>query len=80
MSQALKEVLQRRVAARRLDCLMVFHRDGEPLIDWRKAWAAHRSQDALGLRSLQHRQRRRSESRCRSTRGLREETTEGNDR
>ena len=26
MSQPLKEVLQRRVAARRLDCLMVFHR------------------------------------------------------
>jgi integrase len=40
MSQPLKEVLQRRVAARRLDSLMVFHRDGEDLIDWRKAWAA----------------------------------------
>src|SRR5687768_8478007 len=40
MSQPLKEVLQRRVAARRLDCLMVFHRDGEEMIDWRKAWAA----------------------------------------
>src|SRR5205807_4722211 len=40
MSQPLKEVLQRRVAARRLDCLMVFHRDGDEMIDWRKAWAA----------------------------------------
>jgi integrase len=39
MSQPLKEVLQRRVAARRLDCVMVFHRDGEELVDFRKAWA-----------------------------------------
>jgi|SRR5882672_9602361 len=37
ISQPLKEVLQRRVAARRLDCLLVFHRDGEAVIDWRKA-------------------------------------------
>jgi integrase len=37
MSQPLKEVLQRRVAARRLDSLMVFHRDGDEMIDWRKA-------------------------------------------
>src|ERR1700694_614286 len=35
MSQPLKEVLQRRVAARRLDCLTVFHRDGEATVDWR---------------------------------------------
>jgi len=40
ISQPLKEVLQRRVAARRLDCVLVFHRDGEPLIDWRRGWAA----------------------------------------
>jgi integrase len=40
MSQPLKEVLQRRVAARRLDKPLVFHRDGEPVIDWRKAWEA----------------------------------------
>jgi integrase len=31
-------VIQRRVAARRLDCLLVFHRDGESMVDWRKAW------------------------------------------
>jgi integrase len=41
MSQPLKEVLQRRVAARRLDCLMVFHHDGdEDMNDWWKAWKA----------------------------------------
>jgi integrase len=40
ISQPLKEVLQRRLAARRLDCRLVFHRDGEPIVDWRKAWEA----------------------------------------
>src|SRR5207244_1444218 len=40
LSEPLKEVLKRRVAARRLDKPLVFHRDGEPLIDWRKAWEA----------------------------------------
>ena len=39
VSEPLKEVLQRRIGSRRLDSLLVFHRDGEPLIDWRKAWA-----------------------------------------
>jgi integrase len=38
LSQPLKEVLQRRLTARRLDCLLVFHRGGEPVADWRKAW------------------------------------------
>jgi hypothetical protein len=37
----LKAVVQRRVAARRLDCLMVFHHDGdEDMNDWWKAWKA----------------------------------------
>jgi integrase len=41
MSQPLKEVLQRRVAARRLDCLMVFHREGDAeMNDWWNAWKA----------------------------------------
>jgi integrase len=40
LSEPLKEVLKRRIAARRLDVPLVFHRDGEPLIDWRKAWEA----------------------------------------
>ena len=40
LSVPLKEALQRRIATRRLDSLLVFHRDGEPMIDWRKAWAA----------------------------------------
>ena len=117
MSQPLKEVLQRRVAARRLDCLMVFHRrrrrGHERLVEGvegsvqargtagqeaarlpahrsaqldpqrhagTRGDAAHRSQDALGFRSLQHRERERSQSRRRATRRVREEATEGNDR
>jgi integrase len=48
MSEPLKEVLKRRVAARRLDKPLVFHSDGEPLIDWRKAWEA--ACKAAGLR------------------------------
>ena len=40
LSEPLKEVLKRRIAARRLDSPLVFHRDGEPLVDWRKAWTA----------------------------------------
>ena len=32
------KVLQRRVDARRLDSLLVFHRDGEAMVDWRRAW------------------------------------------
>ena len=47
LSKPLKEVLQRRITARRLDKPLVFHRDGEPLIDWRKAWEA--ACEAAGL-------------------------------
>ncbi len=35
---ALREVLLRRLAKRRLDCPLVFHKDGKHLGDWRKAW------------------------------------------
>src|SRR5438132_9088082 len=35
----LLEVMRRRAALRRLDCLLVFHKDGKPLGDFRKAWA-----------------------------------------
>src|SRR5581483_7742827 len=35
-SQPLKEVLKRRLNERRLDQPLVFHRDGEPVVDWRK--------------------------------------------
>ena len=48
MSQPLKEVLKRRLTERRLDQALVSHRDGEPLIDWRKAWEA--ACEAAGLR------------------------------
>jgi len=32
-------IFERRAAARRLDCPLVFHRDGKPLGNFRKAWA-----------------------------------------
>jgi integrase len=32
------KVMERRVAARRLDCPFMFHRDGKPLGDFRKLW------------------------------------------
>ena len=40
LSEPLKEVLQRRVAARRLDSFLVFHRDGKPTVNSYKAWRA----------------------------------------
>lgn len=39
LSPPLREVLGRRLAARRLDTLLVFHhRRGQPIGDWRKTW------------------------------------------
>src|SRR5262249_5835491 len=38
LRDALLEVLLRRVAARRLDCPHVFHRDGTPVRSFRRAW------------------------------------------
>lgn len=40
MSAPVLAVLQRRLTKRRLDCRLVFHREGEPMVDWRKAWEA----------------------------------------
>jgi integrase len=34
----LGSILERRVAKRRLDCPYIFHRDGQPIGDFRKAW------------------------------------------
>ena len=33
-----RKVLQRRLSIRRLNCPLVFHRHGEGMVDWRKAW------------------------------------------
>jgi integrase len=35
----LRAIVERRIAARRLDCPLVFHRSGEPVREFRKAWA-----------------------------------------
>ncbi len=35
----LLDVIRQRAAVRRLDCPLVFHRDGEPIRDFRTAWA-----------------------------------------
>lgn len=34
----LRAVLERRLAARALDCPLVFHVEGHPMGDWRKTW------------------------------------------
>jgi integrase len=39
LSAELLEIIERAHNTRRLDCPFVFHRDGEPLGDFRKAWA-----------------------------------------
>lgn len=35
----LREIMERRIAARRLDCPLVFHRDGKPVIRFEYHWA-----------------------------------------
>lgn len=34
-----RDILKRRLSARRLDCPLIFHRNGMPMGDFRKAWA-----------------------------------------
>src|SRR5262249_3518474 len=38
LTGALLALVERRASARRLDCRLVFHRDGAPLGDFRKVW------------------------------------------
>ena len=33
-----REIVKRRLAVRRLDCPLIFHRDGQPMKSFRKAW------------------------------------------
>ena len=33
-----RAIMERRVRARRLDCLLIFHRNGKPVGDFRKSW------------------------------------------
>ena len=54
----LLDVIRRRAALRRLDCPSVFHRDGMPLGDFRKAWA--RACKAAGLAGRHFHDMRRS--------------------
>src|SRR5438128_1109240 len=43
----LRAIIERRLKARRLDCPVIFHRDGTPLGEFRKTWA--RACRAAGL-------------------------------
>jgi integrase len=36
----LRAIIERRIAARRLDCPLIFHRAGEAVAEFRKAWAS----------------------------------------
>ena len=54
----LLDVIIRRVAERRLDCPLVFHRDGLPIGDFRKAW--RRACAAAGVESRRFHDMRRS--------------------
>jgi integrase len=54
----LRDVIERRLAARRLDCPLIFHRDGEPIREFRKAWAS--ALRRAGLRGLRFHDLRRS--------------------
>lgn len=46
----LHEIIKRRLSARRLECLFIFHRDGKPMGDFRKAWeTACQKAGVLGL-------------------------------
>jgi len=47
LSAPLREVMARRLSARRLDTPAVFHHRGRPVGDWRKSW--HAACDAAGL-------------------------------
>jgi integrase len=51
-------IIVRRVADRRLDCPFVFHRDGRPIGDFRKAW--RRACGAAGVESRRFHDMRRS--------------------
>ncbi len=37
-SSPIQAVVERRLAGRRLDCRLVFHREGQGIGDWRKSW------------------------------------------
>ena len=36
----LRMIIERRWADRRLDCPLIFHRDGRPIVEFRKSWAS----------------------------------------
>jgi integrase len=68
LSGELLEIMERAHAKRRLDCPYVFHRDGEAIGDFRKAWSNACKASGLG-RTLVHDLRRTSPSRFRQRTG-----------
>jgi len=54
----LRAIVERRVAARRLDCELIFHRDGRAVVEFRKAWST--ALKRAGLRGVLFHDLRRS--------------------
>lgn len=67
----LREIIQRRNAARRLDCSLIFHRNGAPVGDFRKVW--HRACQEAGLEGMMIYDLRRTAVRNMVRAGVRED-------
>jgi len=54
----LRAIIERRLKARRLDCPLVFHRDGKPIGECRKSWATACAKGGLAITEGEGRQKK----------------------